>query len=79
MSISISSDAKWILGGLVGGFLLLGTMIVGSYLLQDTRTDGIAEDVASIKTDVGHIKADAAQIQREVERIQAADNAASQD
>ena len=50
MTIAISSDAKWILGGLAAGFVLLGTMIVGAFLLLDGRIDTIAVDVATIKS-----------------------------
>ena len=49
MTIAISPDAKWILGGLAAGFVLLGTMIVGTFLLLDSRIDTIAVDVATIK------------------------------
>lgn len=50
MTISISSDAKWILGGFVAGFLTLAAMIIAVFLLLDTRIDAIAVDVATIKT-----------------------------
>ena len=50
MTIAISPDAKWILGGLAAGFVLLGTMIVGAFLSLDSRIDAIAVDVATIKS-----------------------------
>ena len=36
--------------GLAAGFVLLGTMIVGTFLLLDSRIDTIAVDVATIKS-----------------------------
>ena len=50
MTIAIGPDAKWILGGLAAGFVLLGGMIVGAFLLLDSRIDAIAVDVATIKS-----------------------------
>ena len=50
MTIAISPDAKWILGGLAAGFVLLGTMIVGAFLSLDSRIGAIAVDVATIKS-----------------------------
>ena len=50
MTITISPDAKWILGGLAAGFVLLGMMIVGTFLLLDSRIDTVAVDVATIKS-----------------------------
>lgn len=50
MTIATSPDAKWILGALAAGFVLLGTMIVGAFLSLDSRIDAIAVDVATIKS-----------------------------
>ncbi len=50
MTIAISPDAKWILGGLAAGFVLLGTMIVGAFLSLDSQIDATAVDVATIKS-----------------------------
>ena len=50
MTLAVSPDAKWILGGLAAGFVLLGTMIVGAFLLLDNRIDAVAVDVAAIRS-----------------------------
>ncbi len=69
MTVAISSDAKWILGGFAAGFVLLGTMIVGSFLLLDNRIDAIRADMATIRADVAIIKADVATIKADVATI----------
>ena len=50
MTIAISPDAKWILGGFAVGFVTVAGMIIGSFLLLDNRIDTLAVDVATIKT-----------------------------
>ena len=58
MSINISPDAKWILGGMAAGFLTLAGMTAGTFVMLDQRIDALAIDVATIKADMTAMRAD---------------------